>query len=37
MSREFANGPGDKVSIPGRVMAKPLKMVLDSALRSTVK
>ena len=28
----FANGPGDLVSIPGRVIPKTLKMVLDTSL-----
>ena len=32
MSRVFANGPGDRGSIPGRVIPKTLKMVLDVAL-----
>ena len=35
MSRVFANGPGDQGSIPGRVIQKTLKMVLDAALLST--
>ena len=35
MSRVFANGPGDWVSIPGRVIPKTQKMVLDAALLST--
>ena len=35
MSREFANGPGDRVSIPGRVIPKTLKMVVDAALHNT--
>ena len=30
MSRVFANGPGDRSSIPGRVLPKTQKMVLDS-------
>ena len=29
MSRVFANGPGDQGSIPGRVIPKTQKMVLD--------
>ncbi len=33
--RVFANGPGDLGSIPGRVIPKTLKMVLDTALLST--
>ena len=35
MSRVFANGPGDQGSIPGRVIPKTHKMVLDAALVST--
>ena len=35
MSRVFANDPGDRVSIPGRVIPKTQKMVLDAALLST--
>ena len=31
----FANGPGDLGSIPGRVMPKTLKMVLDTSLLNT--
>ena len=30
--RVFANGPGDLGSIPGRVVPKTLKMVLDTFL-----
>ena len=30
--RMFANGPGDLGSIPGRVIPKTLKMVLDTSL-----
>ena len=33
--RVFANGPGDLGSIPGRVIPKTLKMVLDSSLLNT--
>ena len=33
----FANGPGDLGSIPGRVIPKTLKMVLDSALLNTLQ
>ena len=33
--REFANGPGDLASIPGRVIPKTLKMVLDTSLLNT--
>ena len=32
MSRVFANGPGDRGSIPGRAIPKTQKMVLDPAL-----
>ena len=32
MSRVFASGPGDRGSIPGRVIPKTQKMVLDAAL-----
>ena len=35
MSRVFANGPGGWGSIPGRVMLKTQKMVLDAALLNT--
>ena len=35
MSREFANGPGDRGSIPGRVIPKTQKMVLNVALLDT--
>ena len=35
MSRVFANGPGDQGSIPGRIIPKTQKIVLDSALFST--
>ena len=35
MSRVFANGPGDLSSIPGRVIPKTLKMVLDTSLLNT--
>ena len=31
----FANGPGDLGSIPGRVILKTLKMVLDTTLLNT--
>ena len=33
--RVFANGPGDLGSIPGRVIAKSQKMVLDASLLNT--
>ena len=32
MSRVFASGQGDQGSIPGRVIPKTQKMVLDTAL-----
>ena len=35
MSRVFANGPADRGSIPGRVIRKTQKMVLDAALLNT--
>ncbi len=35
MNRVFANGLGDLGSIPGRVIPKTQKMVLDAALLST--
>ena len=35
MSRVFANGLGDLDSIPGRVIPKILKMVLDTSLLNT--
>ena len=35
MSRVFANSPGDRGSIPGRVIPKTQKIVLDAALLST--
>ena len=34
-NRVFANGPGDLGSIPGRVIPKTLKMVLDTSLLNT--
>ena len=33
--RVFANGPGDLGSIPGRVISKTHKMVLDAPLLNT--
>ena len=33
--REFTNGPGDLGSIPGRVIPKTQKMVLDASLLNT--
>ena len=35
MSRVFNNGPGDQGSIPGRIIPKTQKMVLDASLLST--
>ena len=35
MVRVFANGPGDLASIPGRVITKTQKMVLDAPLPNT--
>ena len=35
MGRVFANGLGDLGSIPGQVIPKTLKMVLDTALLNT--
>ena len=35
MSRMFANAPGDRGSIPGRVIPKTQKMVPDAALLNT--
>ena len=35
MSRAFANGLGDQGSIPGRVIPKIQKMVLEAALLNT--
>ena len=32
LGRVFANGPGDLCSIPGRVIPRTLKMVLDTSL-----
>ena len=37
VGRVFANGPGDRGSIPGRVIPKTLKMVLDTSLLNTRK
>ena len=31
----LANGPGDRGSIPGRIIPKTLKMVLDTSLLNT--
>ena len=35
MSRAFANGPGDQGSIPGPVIPKTHKMILDASLLNT--
>ena len=35
MNRVFSNGPGDRGSIPGGVIPKTQKMVLDAALLNT--
>ena len=35
MNRVFANGPGDRGSIPDRVIPKTQKMILDSTLLKT--
>ena len=35
VGRVFANDPGDQGSIPGRVIPKTLKMVLDTSLLNT--
>ena len=35
MGRVFANGPGDLGSVPGHVIPKTLKMVLDTSLLNT--
>ena len=35
MVRVFVNGPGDLGLIPGRVIPKTLKMVLDASLLNT--
>ena len=35
LGRVFANGPGDRGSILGRVTPKTLKMVLDTSLLNT--
>ena len=35
MVRVFTNGPGDPGSIPGRVIPKTHKMVLDATLLNT--
>ena len=35
VDRVFANGPGDHGSIPGRLIPKTFKMVLDTSLLNT--
>ena len=35
MRRVFANGPGDRGSIPDRVISKTQKMVFDASLLNT--
>ena len=35
VGRVFTNGPGDLRSIPGQVIPKTLKMVLDTSLLNT--
>ena len=35
VGRVFANGPGDLGSIPGRIIPKTLKIVLDTSLLNT--
>ena len=35
MVRVFANDPGDLCSIPGRIIPKTQKMVLDASLLNT--
>ena len=35
VGRVFTNGPGDLGSVPGRVIPKTLKMVLDTSLLNT--
>ena len=35
MSRVFANGPRNRGSIPGRVIPKTQKMILDATLLNT--
>ena len=36
MVRVFANGPGDRGSIPGRVIPQAQKMVLDASLTLSI-
>ena len=35
VGKVFVNGPGDLSSIPGRVLPKTFKMVLDTSLLNT--
>ena len=35
MSRVFADGPGDQGSIPGQVIPKTQKMIIDATLLNT--
>ena len=35
VGRVFGNGPGDRGSIPGRLITKTFKMVLDTSLLNT--
>ena len=35
VGRVFANGPGDLCSIPGQVIPKPQKIVLDTSMLNT--
>ena len=37
MCRVFANSPGDRGSIPGQVIPKTQKMILDAALLCTIR
>ena len=37
VGRVFVNGPGDLGSIPGRIIPKTLKMVLDTSLLSNIR
>ena len=37
VGRVFVNGPGDLGSIPGRVIPKTLKMVLDTPLLNNIR
>ena len=35
MCKVFSNYPGDRISIPGRVIPKTQKIILDAALLNT--